>query len=100
MKKLICLLPLALCGCLVIKHDAILPNGVHDSSSLRSFLAASSAAKVRTGSSFKGTNYTHSAAATDVESKGDTAFIEALSAGIAKGVLDALKASGGLPPVP
>lgn len=97
MKKTIpCLLALLFTpGCLVIKHDFTMPNGFRDKGSVATFMAASAAEKVRT--STRSTNYLHSSSAAEIDSKGDTEFIKALTAGIVAGMAEAAKKGSGVP---
>lgn len=85
---MVCLL---LNGCAIITHDYVDKDGNHDKGKMAAFMTTSAITKIRT--STKNDKYNHSTTGDGVNITGDAAFIEALTAGIVKG----LKTSQGIP---
>jgi hypothetical protein len=67
-----------LCGCVNIRHEAILSDGSKLVTSGTFFLATEKATRVSTSTRL-GTNYIHSSSARELQSAGDVEFVKALA---------------------
>jgi len=97
MKNLSCLALLILVSsCISYRHEYANQDGSKDVTRFGSFLMMGGASKIHTLTK-QGTNYARTVSVGSVEGKGDVDMVEAISAGAARGAVEAMKKSGGVP---
>ena len=89
-------LALLLCSCVSYRHEHVNADQTKDVTRFGSFLMLGSASKIRSATK-QGTNYSRTVSVGAIEGKGDVEFVEGISAGVARGMMEGLKKSQGIP---